>query len=141
MGVQYKQGEDGALGLEGKDLDKGAFINPTINYNVPVATTAVCLLNSNRAMIIDSIIGRNFVIGTGGAATAALWKAPSGTAPIAGTALHSGTFNLVGTNHTDQTLTLVSAACRLAAGEAVWAVFTGTATSAIGEISMNVRPL
>ena len=109
-----------------------------VNYNVPVATTAACIMNTGRAMVIDSIIGRPFVAGTGGAATAAVWKAPSGTAPISGTALHSGTFNLVGTIHTDQPLTLTTTT--VAAGEAIWVVFTGTATSAIGHISVNCRP-
>ena len=138
MGVQYKQGADGGLGLEGKDLGTGAIIHGTINYNVPVAATAVCLINAGRSLVIDSIIGRPFVAGTGGAATVALWKAPSGTAPISGTALHSGTYNMVGTIHTDQTLTLTTTT--VAAGEAVFAVFTGTATSAIGEITINCRP-
>ena len=133
-----KQGADGGTGLEGRDGGPGPIIHSTINYNVPVAATAVCLLNAGRAMVIDSIIGRPFVAGTGGAATIALWKAPSGTAPISGTALHSGTFNMVGTIHTDQTLTLTTVA--VAAGEAVYAVFTGTATSAIGAITVNARP-
>jgi hypothetical protein len=133
-----KQGADGGTGLEGRDGGPGPIIHSTINYNVPVAATAVCLLNAGRAMVIDSIIGRPFVAGTGGAATIALWKAPSGTAPISGTALHSGTFNMVGTIHTDQTLTLTTVA--VAAGEAVFAVFTGTATSAIGAITVNARP-
>jgi hypothetical protein len=138
MGIQYKQGADGGLGLEGKDTGNGTFIHSVVNYNVPVATTAVCVINPGRSMVIDSIIGRPFVAGTGGAATVALWKAPSGTAPISGTALHSGTFNMVGTIHTDQTLTLTTTT--LAAGEAIWAVFTGTATSAIGSIAVNLRP-
>lgn len=138
MGVQFKQGGDGAAGLEGKDLGTGAFIHATVNYNVPVAATAVCLINAGRALVLDSIIGRTFVAGTGGAATVALWKAPSGTAPTSGTQLHSGTFNMVGTIHTDQSLTLTTTT--VAAGEAVWAVFTGTATSAIGAITVNARP-
>lgn len=135
---QIKQDADGGLGLEGKDAGKGSFMTNVLNYNVPVATTAVCLMNMGRAMVVDSIIGRPFVAGTGGAATAAIWKAPSGTAPISGTAMHSGTFNLVGTINTDQTLTLTTTT--VSAGESVWAVFTGTATSAIGSISINCRP-
>lgn len=133
-----KQGADGALGIEGKDAGNGTFIHSVVNYNVPVATTAVCLINAGRALVVDSIIGRPFVAGTGGAATAAVWKAPSGTAPISGTALHSGTFNMVGTINTDQALTLTN--LTVAAGESVWAVFTGTATSAMGSIAINCRP-
>jgi hypothetical protein len=138
MSVNLKQLDDGGLGLEGKDSGKGSCINTQNNYNVPVATTAICLLNAGRAVVLDSIIVRPFVAGTGGAATIAMWKAPSGTAPISGTALHAGTYNMVGTIHTDQSLTLTTT--QVAAGEAVWAVFTGTATSAIGGISLNARP-
>ena len=137
---QLKQLGDGGLGVEGTDLGVGSFIHSAVNYNVPVAATAVCLLNTGRAVIIDSIIGRPFVAGTGGVATVALWVAASGTAPISGTALHTGTFDMVGAINTNQTLTLVAAAQRVPAGSSVWAVFTGTATSAIGEISVNARP-
>lgn len=138
MGVQLKQGGDGAVGLEGKDSGVGSFVNQIVNYNVPATTTAMCLMSAGRSMVIDAIVGRPFVAGTGGAATAAVWKAPSGIAPISGTALHSGTFNLVGTIHVDQPLTLTTTT--VAANEDVWVVFTGTATSAIGAISINARP-
>lgn len=138
MGVQLKQLGDGGLGLEGKDSGKGSFVLGTVNYNVPVATTAQMLFNTTRSLVIDAIVGRPFVAGTGGAATAALWIAPSGTAPISGTAVHSGTFNLVGTIHTDQTLTLTNV--NVPAGSALWVVYTGTATSAIGGISVLGRP-
>lgn len=138
MGVQYKQGADGGLGLEGKDSGVGTFVSSTVNYNVPVAATAVCLMNPTRSLVIDSIVGRPFVAGTGGAATATIYKAASGTAPASGTALHSGTFNLVGTINTDQTLTLTTTT--VAAGESIWVVYTGTATSAIGAITVNARP-
>ena len=138
MGVQYKQGADGAVGLEGKDSGVGSFVHSVVNYNVPVAGVAVCLLNVGRSLVIDSIIGRPFVAGTGGAATYTIYKAPSGTAPASGTALHSGTFNMVGTINTDQSLTLTTTT--VAAGESVWAVPTGTATSAVGAISINARP-
>ena len=138
MTVNIAQAGDGGCGLVGRDGGNGPFITNVLNYNVPVATVAVCLLNAGRAMVIDSIIGRPFVAGTGGAATWAVWKAPSGTAPISGTALHSGTFNMVGTINTDQTLTLTTTT--VAAGESVWAVPTGTATSAVGSIAINCRP-
>ena len=136
---QIKQGADGALGIEGKDSGVGSFVMGVVNYNVPVAAVAVCLLNPGRSLVIDSIIGRPFVAGTGGAATFTIYKAPSGTAPASGTALHSGTFNMVGTINTDQTLTLTTTT--LAAGESIWAVPTGTATSAVGSIAVNCRPL
>ena len=139
MGVQIKQGGDGALGLEGKDAGVGSFVCGVINYNVPVAGVAQCILNPGRSLVIDSIIGRPRVVGSGGAATFTIYKAASGTAPASGTALHSGTYNMVGTADTDQTLTLTTTT--LAAGEAIYAVPTGTATSAIGSIAVNCRPL
>ena len=143
MSINLKQQGDGGGGLEGKDLDSGSFIQGSTNYNVPVATTAVLLLAAKRAMVVDAIVGRTFVLGTGGAATVALWKAASGTAPISGTALHTGTFDMVGTLHTNQTLTLstVTGALQLAAGDSVWAVFTGVATTAIGGITIHCRPV
>jgi hypothetical protein len=138
MSVNIKQAADGGYGLEGKDSGVGSFVLGTVNYNVPVATTAQLLFDATRSFVIDSIVGRNFVLGTGGAATAAVWIAPSGTAPIAGTAAHSGTFNLVGTIHTDQSLTLTNV--NVPAGSAVWVVYTGVATSAIGGITVSGRP-
>ena len=138
MSVNLKQGSDGGLGLEGKDSGFGSLVLGTVNYNVPVATTAQLLFYTTRAMILDNLEGRTFVAGTGGAATAAVWMAPSGTAPISGTALHSGTFNLVGTIHTDQPLTLTTTL--IPAEYAVWVVYTGTATSAIGGITALGRP-
>lgn len=135
--VSLKQIDDGGMGLEGKDSGKGSVVLGTVNYNVPVATTAQCIYNATRSTVIDGIVGRPFVAGTGGAATAAVWIAPSGTAPISGTAAHSGTFNLVGTIHTDQTLTLTNV--NVPAGSSVWIVYTGTATSAIGAVSVVGR--
>ncbi|MES2637561.1 MAG: hypothetical protein V4605_09565 [Pseudomonadota bacterium] len=138
MGVNLKQDADGGLGFEGTAAGKGSITLGVINYNVPVATTAQLLFNAVRPMVIDAVVGRTFVAGTGGAATAALFIAASGTAPASGTAVHSGTFNLVGTIHTDQTLTLTNV--RVPAGSAVWVVYTGTATSAIGGIAVMGRP-
>ena len=137
MGVNLKQLADGGLGIEGKDLGNGNIILGTINYNVPVAATAVLVYYSNRATVIDDIEGRAFVAGTGGAATISFYMAPSGTAPASGTLLHSGSFNMVGTIHTDQSLTLTTT--QVPAEYGVWAVFTGTATSAIGGVTVMGR--
>jgi hypothetical protein len=138
MSVNLKQGSDGGAGLEGIDSGFGSLMLGTINYNVPVAATAQLLFYTTRTMIIDNIEGRAFVAGTGGAATISFYAAPSGTAPSAGILLHSGTFNMVGTIHTDQPMTLTTT--RIPAEYGVWAVFTGTATSAIGGISALGRP-
>jgi hypothetical protein len=128
-----KQGGDGGLGIEGKDAGNGSVILGTVNYNVPTTGDAHLLFYTARSVVLDAIEGRTFVAGTGGACTATVYMAPSGTAPASGTALHSGTFNLVGTIHTDQGLTLTTT--QIPAEYAVWVVYTGTATSAKGGIS------
>lgn len=137
MGVQYKQQADGGLGLEGKDGGTGPQVLGTMNYNVPVAGVATLLFYTTRAVVLDGIEGRTFVAGTGGAATYSFYMAPSGTAPASGTVLHSGTFNMVGTIHTDQPLTLTTT--QIPAEYAVWAVPTGTATSAVGGVTVLGR--
>ena len=139
MSINLKQLGDGGGGLEGKDGGNGAFMVFTMNYNVPVAATATLMFVATRSMVIDAIVGRTSVAGVGGAASVAFWKAPSGTAPISGTALHSGSFDMTGTINTTQTLALTS--LTLAVGDAVSAVFTGVATSAIGGITIHCRPV
>lgn len=135
---QLKQLGDGGLGFEGKDGGNGPIPLGTINYSVPATGTAQLLFYTPRAVVIDNIEGRTTVAGTGGAATATVYMAPSGTAPASGTALHSGTFNLVGTINTDQALTLTTT--QVPAEYAVYVVFTGTATSATGGITVMGRP-
>ena len=137
MGVNISQGADGGMGLQGKDGGLGSLPLGTVNYNVPVATTTTLLFYATRAAILDSIIGRPFVAGTGGAATISFYMSASGTAPASGTVLHSGTFNMVGTINTDQSLTLTTT--QIPAGYGVYAVYTGTATSAIGGVTASGR--
>lgn len=93
---------------------------------------------SDRSLTVVSIQGRPDVAGTGGACTAVIRKAPSGTAITSGTVLHSGSYNLVGTVNTLQTLTLSTTASDLTipAGTAVCFDVTGTATSAVGSITV-----
>jgi hypothetical protein len=137
MSVNLKQGADSGLGLEGKDSGVGTLVLGSTNWNVPVATTAVLIYYATRATILDQIIGRTFVAGTGGAATISFYSTASGTAPASGTLLHSGTFNMVGTINTDISLTLTTNL--IPAGNAVYAVFTGTATSAQGGVTATGR--
>ena len=141
MGVQFKQLGDSSLGLEGSANGNGGFIPVSTSYNVPTAGS-VNLFVADRPYVVQAIRGRVEVAGTGGAATATIVKVPSGTAVGSGTALHTGTFNLVGTAATAQTLTLATAASTLllAAGDAIAITYTGTATSATGCVTVTLNP-
>jgi hypothetical protein len=138
MSVNLVQNADGGMGRQGVDLGLGSELLGTINYNVPITGVAVQMFYTNRKFIIDAIVGTPVVAGSGGAATFSIYMTPSGTAPASGTVLHSGTYNMVGTANTAQSLTLTTTA--IPAGYAVWAVPTGTATAAIGGISVVGRP-
>jgi hypothetical protein len=98
---------------------------------------------ANRDYRVVGITGRVEVIGTGGACTAVIKKATSGTDIASGTALHSSSFNLVGTVDTNQTLTLSTTATDLniASGTAIGFDLTGTPTSARGVISVYMLPI
>lgn len=142
MGVNLKQQGDGSLGLEGKDLDTGSFVIETAAINAASPATQI-VLTANRAMRLQGIRYRVEVSGTGGACTFVINKAPSGTAISAGTILHTGTFNVAGTAATTQTGTLstTTGAVNLAAGDSVGIIITGTATSAVGAVTLWFNPL
>lgn len=94
------------------------------------------LLVAARPMIVTAVMGR-LGLAEGGAATLALYKAPSGTAIGSGTALTTTTFNANGTANANQTLTLDAApVTTLAAGDAVGIVTTGAWTTSYGTISL-----
>ena len=146
MSVDIRQGADGGLEMVG---DQDSTRNPTantgfvevaINYNVPAADASFFI--ADRAYVVKGIRGVTDVAGTGGACTAQIRKVPSGTALTSGTVLHSGTFNLVGTTTTNQILTLSTTLSDrlLAAGDRLAFDLTGTATSAIGCISVSLAP-
>ena len=142
MSVQFKQLSDGSLGLQG-DLTggNGEFIPLVVNYIASSAATQA-IFTASRNYVVQSIIGRTQVAGTGGACTMSIYSVPSGTAVASGTLLHSGTFNLVGTINTNQTLTLSTTASALAipAGNSIGIVITGTATSAVGSVTIALSP-
>lgn len=140
MGIQIKQLADGSLGLEGRDLDDGAFEFVQINYTASIASTSI--FTAPRACIVKAIRGRVDVAGTGGACTLAFRKAPSGTAGGSGTLLHSGTYNIVGTANASQSLTLSTTPSDLllAAGDSIYVVLSGTPTSAVGNITVALCP-
>ena len=131
---------DSSMGIEGAGGGDGGFLPITLNYT---ATTVDCtLFTADRPYVVKAIRGRVDVAGTGGACTAQIRKVPSGTALTSGTVLHSGTYNLVGTAATQQALTLSTTPSDLlmAAGDSICYDLTGTATSAVGAISVTLNP-
>lgn len=135
-----RQNGDGSFGIEGTAGGEGGFIPVVLNY---AATTVDCtMFTADRPYVVKAIRGRVDVAGTGGACTATIRKVPSGTALTSGTALHTGSFNLVGTAATQQALTLSTTASDLllAAGDSICFDLTGTATSAVGAISVALCP-
>ena len=89
---------------------------------------------AGRAYRVVGITGRVEALGTGGAATGVIKKAASATAITAGTALHTGSFNFVGTAATNQVLALsaTSSDLDIASGTCIGVDATGTLTSATG---------
>lgn len=137
---QIRQNGDGSLGIEGTANGDGGFVTAGINY---IATTVdSTFFVADRPYVVKGIRGRVDVAGTGGACTATIRKVPSGTALASGTALHSGTYNLVGTAATGQALTVstTDSDLLLAAGDAIAYNLTGTATSAVGNITVTLAP-
>jgi hypothetical protein len=140
MGVNAKQVGDGGFGLEGRDGGDGGFEIVVFPYTASAVDQTMFV--ADRAYIVKAIRGRVDVAGTGGAATATIRKVASGTAIASGTALHAGSYNLVGTVNTGQSLTLTTTGDTLLipAGTAICADFTGTLTSAVGNISVTLSP-
>ena len=134
------QTADGALDIAGKDLKSGGFVVESCEYTA--STVNKVFSTMNRRMIVKAITGFVTVAGTGGAATATIRKVPSGTALASGTALHSGSFNFVGTAVTVQDLTLSTTLSDLILGDGDSLAIdcTGTMTSAAGVISVHMAP-
>lgn len=94
------------------------------------------------AQIVTHIQGVPRVAGSGGACTLSFYKAASAVAVASGTILHSGSYDVVGTADTNQSLTLVTNqdTLQLAAGDAIGYALTGTPTSAVGVIVVTLEP-
>ena len=137
---QLKQNDDSSMGIEGSAGGKGGFVPVTMRYDANSVDAP--FFTADRPYVVHAIRGRVEVSGTGGACTATIRKVPSGTALGSGTALHSGSFNLEGTAATNQTLTLSTTAStvKLAAGDSLAFDITGTATSALGSITVTLSP-
>ena len=113
----------------------------TVNYIATLVTQKFFV--APRKLIVTSIVGATRVAGSGGACTASFYKAASAVAVGSGTLLHAGSFNLVGTADTNQALTLspVPGALTLNPGDSLGYVLSGTATSAVGSVTITLEPL
>lgn len=139
--ITLKQNADLSMGLQGTDLDDGAFLMVSSEYLASSVDKVVFV--APRRCIVKSITWRVEVAGTdAGAVTAVIKKAASGTAIASGTALHSSSANLKGTAATNQTLTLSTTLSDLdiAAGTAIGIDFTGVLTSATGVVTIALAP-
>jgi|GEM_PF-3161855 len=140
--VDLVQTDRGDLELAGVGGSGFGFLNAVVSYH-PASNATNVAFTAARACRVKGILGRVQAAGTdGGAVTATVFKAPSGTAIASGTALHTGTFNLKGTVSTNQTLTLstTSADLDIAAGDTVGVILTGTLTVATGGITISFTP-
>jgi hypothetical protein len=145
MSVDLQQNPDSSLDLVGGTASNSnpagrGWIPVTISY---VAATPDCtFFVADRAYVIKAIRGRVDVAGTGGACTVQIRKTATAVAPASGTVVHSGSFNIVGTANANQALTLSTTASDilLAPGDALSYDLTGTATSAVGSITVHLSP-
>lgn len=139
MTINLKQASDGSMGLEGQDGGAGGFMAVNIEYNASSVDKVAFV--ATRSYIVTAITGRPTIAGTdAGAVTAVVKKAASAAAITAGTALHSGTFNLKGTADTNQALTVATADALIPAGTAIGIDFTGVLTSATGVVTVMLSP-
>ena len=142
MGISLKQNSDGSMGLQGSQLDDGGFL--TVSAEWTASSVDKSFFVADRPYVVKAVRARVTAAGTdAGAVTAAVKKAPSGTAVASGTALHSGTVNLKGTANTNQTITLSTTASdlALAAGDCLGLDFTGVLTAATGAVTITMAPL
>jgi len=127
--------------LPSEGLLETCLAHASFPYN-PSSLDTPCFV-AGRAFRVLSVVGRVEAAGTDGSAvTAVIKKAASATAITAGTALHTGTFNLKGTAATNQTLSLSATSTDLdiASGTCIGVDFTGTLTTATGCITITLSP-
>lgn len=93
-----------------------------------------------RAWRVSAIRGRVTTSATVATPTFVVYKAPSGTAIGSGTALHTGTFDLVGVVNGNQTLALSSTPSdlTLAVGDSIGIALTGAPTTAAGVLTVEL---
>lgn len=124
-------------------VNTAAASNKYINFNYIATLVTQKVFIAPLACRVTGIYGATRVAGSGGACTLSFYKVPDGTAVASGTLLHSGSYNMVGTADTNQYLTLVNdpSVLLLNVGDAIGYVLTGTATSAVGTITIAVEPV
>lgn len=116
----------------------------SIDFNYIATIVTQTIFVAPWPCVVTHIIGRPRVAGTDGSACSlSFYKAGNGVAVGSGTLLHSGVYDMKGTADTNQELTLVGNldSLTLKAGDSVGFVLTGTATSAVGQITMSVEPI
>jgi hypothetical protein len=125
----------------GKVLDTAVPVIVNIEWNA--ASVDKSSFVATRAYRVQKITSRVTAAGTDASAvSAAVKKAPSGTAIASGTALHQGSIDLKGTANTNQALSLSTTTTDLAiaAGDAIGLDVTGTLTAATGVVSVELIP-
>lgn len=121
--------------------DKGLEIAISFVWNGVNLIVTNTFFTATRRWKVVGIRGRVTTSATVATPTFILYRAPSGTAIASGTTLHTGTFDLVGTPDTNQTLTLAAAAnLEVAVGNSIGLALTGTATTAAGTVTVTLVP-
>lgn len=142
MGVNLINPDDGSLGLQGVDMDAGAFIFRDAQYTATSVSQTIFV--APRSLIVTGISLRPDTAGTdAGAVTVQVRRVPSGTAIASGTALLTTALNLKGAANTNQTgaLSTVAGARIVSAGQAIALEFAGVLTAATGSVTIAFRPL
>lgn len=105
---------------------------PTVDINVFYADLPMVLIS---ATYVPNVAGSD-----AGTVTGKLFKASGTTAPASGTAIQSNTFNLKGTASTAQSAALTASAAKLAPGDRIGFVKTGTTTAVLGTLTLVLSP-
>lgn len=141
MGQYIKQNTDGSAGLSGPGGGEGQFVALRHGYTATSVTGTI--FTAQRRYIVKSVTLLPDVAGTdAGAVSVDVKIAPSGTAIGSGTSVLSATGNLKGTIATNQALGLSATAANLIldVGQSIGAVFAGTLTAAVGNVSVELCP-
>ena len=120
----------------------------TMNYISTIETKKIYL--ANQDMRVVKIVGCPRVAGNDGSdVTLEFYKSASAAAVGAGTKLHYGTYDVKGTADANQELTLIPdgvdygdpTALELSSGDSLGFVLTGTATLAVGTVTITLEPV
>jgi hypothetical protein len=114
-----------------------------ITETVLAASVDNTIFTANEDYQVTGVVYTPTIAGTGGAATFVVRKCTGTQLPSAGTAVHSGTANMVGTINTPQTLTLstTTSELQLTSGDRLAVDFTGTMTSVVGRLTVFLKKI